>query len=99
MKYAVLMALLCALCFAGDEAKPACNAKNRGKFWPEEANADRIAAQRLYAQGELEMCSQAVWKYRWQHLSIDVHALAQGQLPPTTAEKTAEDASSAQPAK
>jgi hypothetical protein len=79
MKYLALLSLLGAMSFAGQVGKPACNAKIQGQFWPEQANWDREAARQLYQTGELEMCSMAIWKYRWEHISINVRDLGKGR--------------------
>jgi hypothetical protein len=71
MKYIALFTLWGAMCFARQDPKPACNAKMQGQFWPAEANSDRQAIRRLYQSGELEMCSLEVWKYRWEHISVN----------------------------
>jgi len=85
MKFVVLIFLFGMVCPAEQTGKPACNSKNQGQFWPEEANSNHAAARLLYQRGELEMCSLAVWKYRWEHLSVnariaakDGHALTPG---------------------
>ena len=91
MKYVAFIALLGAMCFAGEARKPVCHAANRGQFWPEEANASRAAARQLYQSGQLEMCSLVVWKYKWERLSVNVRDLVKKH--PSTSEpgKTAEN--------
>ena len=79
MKCLALIVLFGAMCFAGPTRKPVCNARSLGQFWPGKANFSRDAARRLYQSGELEMCSLAVWKYRWEHISVNVHDLAKGR--------------------
>lgn len=86
MKYAACLALFGALCFAEEARKPVCNARNQGRFWPEEANFSQDAARRLAQRGELEMCSLAVWKYRWEQISVNVRDLAKAR--PLTSEST-----------
>jgi hypothetical protein len=75
MKLVSLMVLFAALSLAGETSKPVCNARNQGRFWPEPANFNRAQARQLYQSGELEMCSLAVWKYRWKHISVNVRDL------------------------
>jgi hypothetical protein len=84
MKYMALITLFGAMSFAGQEGKPPCNAKIQGQFWPEQANWDREAARQLYQTGELEMCSMAVWKYRWEHISVNIRDLAKGRHSATS---------------
>jgi len=84
MKYMVLFTLLGAMCFARQEPKPACNAKSQGRFWPEEANADRQATRRFYQSGELEMCSLDGWKYRWKRISVHVRDLGKQRRAETS---------------
>jgi hypothetical protein len=67
------------MCFAVEARKPACNARNQGRFWPEETNSNKDAARQLYQSGELEMCSVTVWSYRWKHVSVNVRDLAKGK--------------------
>jgi hypothetical protein len=81
MRYVALVTLLGTICFAGESTKPVCNSKSHGQFWPLDANVSQVAAQRLYAQGQLEMCSLVVWKYKWERLSVNVHEAAQGKHP------------------
>ncbi|MBZ5724296.1 MAG: hypothetical protein LAP87_04805 [Acidobacteriia bacterium] len=75
MKYVALMALFAAICFGGEVQKPVCSARNQGQFWPAEANFSHQAARQLYQSGELEMCSLAVWKYRWELISVNARVL------------------------
>ncbi len=84
MKYAVLVALLAAVCSAEQPqepvaAKPECNAANRGKLWPQVANSSPDAGLELFERGELEKCSIVKTtfgsKYKWQRLSVNVHDL------------------------
>ncbi len=53
--------------------KPACKAGNNGEFWPREANGNHAAFQQAYQNGELQMCTLVVWKYKWQYLSVNIH--------------------------
>lgn len=75
MRTVALLVVLGAVCFAGEVGKPACNAENHGRLWPEAANASPDAARLLSRSGELEMCSLVVWKYRWERLSVNVRDL------------------------
>jgi hypothetical protein len=81
MKFAAFTVLIGALCFAGPAQKPVCKVGNRGQFWPAEANFNRDAARQLYQSGELEMCTLVVWKYKWEHVSVNVHNVAKGMHP------------------
>lgn len=89
MKYVTLMTLFGAMCFAEDARKPVCNAQSQGQFWPEEANFSKDTARQLYQRGELEMCTLAVWKYRWEHISVNVRDLAKGRHPLTAESRKA----------
>jgi hypothetical protein len=85
MKYAVWVGLVAAVCFAEQapepaaNAKPDCNAANRGKLWPQVANSSPQAGLELFERGELEKCAQVKTtfgsKYKWQRLSVNVHDL------------------------
>jgi len=85
MKFAVFTLLIGSLGFAEEATKPACKAANRGQFWPAEANVSRDAVRQFFQSGELEVCSMVVWKYKWQHLSVNAHDLAK-HTPPSTPE-------------
>jgi len=79
VKYLATLILFGAVCLAGGDRRPACNAKVQGQFWPEEANSNHDAARRLYQSGELEMCSLEVWKYKWEHISVNVRDLGKAR--------------------
>jgi hypothetical protein len=82
MKYAALIVLFGVLCSAAEQTpKPACDARNQGQFWPAEANSDHAAARLLYQRGELEMCSLVVWKYKWEHISVNARNAAKEGHP------------------
>jgi hypothetical protein len=81
MKYVALIALFGAICLAKDARKPVCSARNQGHLWPEEANVSKDAARQLYQQGDLEMCSLVVWKYKWEHLSVNIRDLTPTKRP------------------
>lgn len=61
----LFLALLAALSQDSVSNRPACNAEMRGKYWPLEANQDRVLAQRLLREGRLELCTRGPWRYRW----------------------------------
>lgn len=82
MRYAVFLILFGATCFAGDARRPVCNSRNQGQFWPEEANSNRDTARQTYQRGELEMCTLAVWRYRWKAISVNARVLAARKHPP-----------------
>jgi hypothetical protein len=90
MKYVVLLALFGAMGVAEQGRKPVCNARNRGRFWPEEANFSQDVARQLYQRGELEMCSLVVWKYKWEHISVNVRDLAKATHPLTSESRRVE---------
>ena len=76
MRYIAGLILVAVSCFAGEPARPVCNARNRGQFWPEQANGNQDAAGRLSRSGDLEMCSLVVWKYKWVRLTVNAKDLA-----------------------
>jgi hypothetical protein len=90
MKFVAVIALFGAVCFAEETRKPVCNATNRGKFWPQEANFNRAAARQLYQSGELEMCSPGLWRYKWQHLRVNVRDLVRREHTPKQASQKAD---------
>lgn len=79
MKRFAFIALFGAMCLAEETRRPVCNARNQGQFWPAEANSSQEAARQLAQRGELEMCSLVVWKYRWEHISVNVRSLAKAK--------------------
>ena len=79
MRWSVLLVLLAFPCFPQDARKPSCNARNRGRLWPEQANTDRDFARRAARCGELEMCTRGVWRYGWQPLTVHVSQLGRGR--------------------
>ncbi len=81
MKRVALIALFGTICLAEQTGRPACTARNQGQLWPDEANFRRDAARQLYQRGELEMCSMAVWKYKWQQISVNVRNLTKTKRP------------------
>jgi hypothetical protein len=84
----VAFLVLCGpICFAQEPRKPVCNASVQGQFWPQEANLSQDAAQRLYQLGELERCSLAAKKYRWERLSVNVRDLAKSKRPAASESK------------
>ena len=72
MKLIATLLLCAALCGATEAVRPACNASNRGRFWPEAANQSGAAAQQAARRGELQMCTIGLWKYRWEALVVAV---------------------------
>jgi hypothetical protein len=93
MKYIALFSVFGAMSLAQHADKPACNAKIQGQFWPQEANSDRFAARKLYQSGELEMCSIDVWKYRWEHISVNIRGLEKRRRSVTSGSVTSESRS------
>jgi hypothetical protein len=75
MKYVAAVLLFGVAGMAEEAKKPACNAATHGRLWPEEANVSRDAARQFYQRGELELCTQAVWKYKWQRLSVNARSM------------------------
>jgi hypothetical protein len=73
-----LLALFGTVCLAGEAERPPCNAKQRGRLWPEEANTSREASRRAERCGNLQMCAVGVWRYRWQPLTVHVSQLGKG---------------------
>ena len=72
-----LLTLLSAACMA-EEERPRCTSLIRGRFWPEQANWDRAASRRAEQCGELMICTQRAWRYRWEPLTVHVSQLGTG---------------------
>jgi hypothetical protein len=53
--------------------KPMCTKKTQGQLWPSIANEDKKALLTLAQSGTLEMCVEATWGYKWEHLTVNVH--------------------------
>jgi len=78
----LLFVLLITPCFPDVTLeKTACNAQNRGRFWPEEANTDSAFARQAARCGELEICSRGNWKYSWQLLTVHISKLGKSRMP------------------
>jgi hypothetical protein len=68
-----LILLMAFACFAQDAAKPACNKRTSGQFWPAEANSDSKAARALSRCGALQICTlNGGWRYKWVAVSVHV---------------------------
>ena len=93
MKYIALFSLFGAMSLPHRADKPACNARIQGQFWPNEANSNRFAVHQLYQSGELEMCSIEVWKYRWEHISVNIRDLEKPRRSVTSGSVTSESRS------
>lgn len=97
MKFLIIPALVSALLIAPSLAvcaavpKPRCDARHDGAFWPEQANQDSNAARLLFQNGELEMCTLQVWKYRWEQLSVNVRGLTLAKRSKLSDEQTRKD--------
>ena len=74
-----LMAAASALCLAADISKPACNAQNYGRMWPDAANDNPKMMTKLSQCGELQICSHRGTRYRWVSLTVRVDQLWRGK--------------------
>lgn len=79
MRWIAPLVLLVIPCFAEDTARPSCNAQNRGRLWPEQANTDPAFARQAGRCGELRMCSLGVWKYDWAPLTVHITQLGKAR--------------------
>ena len=79
MRWIVPFVLLATPCFCEQAAKPPCNAQNRGRFWPEQANTDSATARAASRSGDLQICTLGTWKYQWASLSVHVGQLGKGK--------------------
>jgi hypothetical protein len=85
VKWMALPVLCGTACVADEARRPPCNAPNRGRLWPEQANSDREFARRAERCGELLMCTPGVWKSRWEQLTVHVSRLGNApkrDIPP-----------------
>jgi len=76
-----------------DASKPACNAQNMGRFWPEAANHDHAAVNKLARCGELEICTRGPWHYHWQALTVTVDQLRGVKSKPASCMETSDNES------
>jgi hypothetical protein len=76
----MLCAGFAAVCGAAEPDKSSCNRKSVGKYWPDRANADRSQIWHFVQTGELRVCAEAGWHYRWESLTVNVHDLERDSL-------------------
>ncbi|HEV8039626.1 MAG TPA: hypothetical protein VGP62_12235 [Bryobacteraceae bacterium] len=90
----VLMAASASvLCLASDDLKPACDAGNAGRLWPDAANHDSRLRKKFSRCGELEICKHGRIHYRWQSVTVRLDQLRGGsQLPKPSACEAPPDA-------
>jgi hypothetical protein len=104
MVFFILLGASTGNCFSADPARPACNKKTAGKYWPEAANHDHKAFTKLAKCGELQMCFRDIWRYKWEFLTVRLDQLRGGShfvkpagcevLPDPPAEETADSVAS-----
>jgi hypothetical protein len=70
------MAVTSADAASPEKTMPACSAKRRGTFWPDQANQDRNLLMKLARSGELRLCTRGTWRYRWESPTVHVGQLA-----------------------
>ena len=75
MRWIVALLLFAIPCFPEEKERSPCNAQNRGRLWPEQANTDPALARQALHCGELQMCSLGTWKYGWQPLTVHISQL------------------------
>lgn len=67
--------VLPTLALAAD-ARPHCDAKHLGQFWPEPKNDAVANVQQLAQSGELEVCAHTQeWRYGWERLTVTLDQL------------------------
>jgi len=89
LKSCPLLMAAVSLCLAADISKPACNAHNQGRMWPEAANGNPKLLKKFSQCGELQICSRPGLRYRWESLTVRVDQLGRGkkkQAPPAGCE-------------
>jgi hypothetical protein len=74
-----LLTAVSTLCLADDISKPACNAQNYGRMWPDAANHNPKLMTKLSQCGELQFCSHRGRRYRWESLTVRVDQLWRGK--------------------
>jgi hypothetical protein len=79
---ALILAAASFLCLASGDSKPACNAENLGRLWPEAANDDPKLRQKMARCGELEHCTRGSrhrrFHYHWESLTVRIDQLPGG---------------------
>jgi hypothetical protein len=78
VRWLVLMILCGSIVSAEHAGRPACNERNVGLFWPDQANWDRQAAKQAVHCGELLLCTRGVWTHSWQAFTVNVTQLGKG---------------------
>ena len=68
-----------SVCSGEQVERPACNAQNLGRLWPDQTNWDREAVWRAGRCGELLICTRGILKHNWQALTVNVHQLGKGR--------------------
>ena len=63
----ILMVTACCADDINPAAKPACNAQNENKLWPEKTSKGTGVP--------IEICVTKYWGYRWEQLTVDVSQL------------------------
>ncbi len=66
------------VCAAAEDSRPACNAVNLGRLWPESANHDPKLRKKMARCGELELCTRGIWRYHWESLTVRLDQLPGG---------------------
>lgn len=90
MRWVFGLLFLSMIAFAGGGHKPACNKANHGRYWPEAANDSPAVAREMMQRGQLEMCSLAVWRYRWELMSVNVRQISKSKQKRTRESDAAE---------
>jgi hypothetical protein len=52
------------------EERPVCDADTVGLMWPNEANLNPQALQKLAKSGELWLCTKHPWRYKWEKPAV-----------------------------
>jgi hypothetical protein len=82
---AVILAVAGCLCLAADDTRPACDAENLGRLWPEAANHDPKVRKKMAKCGELQLCTKGIWRYHWESLTVRLDQLRGGSKLPKPA--------------
>jgi hypothetical protein len=75
----IIVVLLAASFCAAESKRPACNAASRGLLWSESARSSPAHGQNLSSFGDLEICAQSTFKYKWRRLTVSLAHLRKGR--------------------
>lgn len=71
----MLLPVMALLFAASANEMPKCDATRAGEYWPPSANQGPRELAAAARAGKLYRCERAIWRHRWERLSISVEDL------------------------